>query len=62
MKRACKALNEKGKACKQQPLVGGEYCFWHDPAYEKQAAENLKKGLPPPERVFEKVNGDDRGR
>ena len=31
-------------------------------AYEKEAAENAKKGLPPPERVFEKVNGDDRGR
>jgi hypothetical protein len=31
-------------------------------AYEKQAAENAKRGLPPPERVFEKVNGDDRGR
>jgi hypothetical protein len=30
--------------------------------YERQAAENAKKGLPPPERVFEKVNGDDRGR
>ena len=31
-------------------------------AYEKQAEENTRKGLPPPERVFEKVNGDDRGR
>jgi hypothetical protein len=31
-------------------------------AYEKQAAENAKLGLPPPERVFEKVNGEDRGR
>jgi hypothetical protein len=31
-------------------------------AYEKAAAENAKNGLPPPERVFEKVNGDDRGR
>ena len=31
-------------------------------AYEKEAAENARKGLPPPERVFEKVNGDDRGR
>jgi hypothetical protein len=30
--------------------------------YEQQAAENARKGLPPPERVFEKVNGDDRGR
>jgi hypothetical protein len=31
-------------------------------AYERQAAENASRGLPPPERVFEKVNGDDRGR
>ena len=31
-------------------------------AYEKQAAENAAKGLPPPERVFEQVNGADRGR
>ena len=31
-------------------------------AYEKEVADNAKKGLPPPERVFEKVNGDDRGR
>jgi hypothetical protein len=31
-------------------------------AYEKEAAENARKGLPPPERVFEKVNGEDRGR
>jgi hypothetical protein len=31
-------------------------------AYEREAAENAKRGLPPPERVFEKVNGDDRGR
>jgi hypothetical protein len=30
--------------------------------YEKEAAENAKKGLPPPERVFERVNGADRGR
>jgi hypothetical protein len=31
-------------------------------AYEKAAAEAAAKGLPPPERVFEKVNGPDRGR
>ena len=30
--------------------------------YQRQAAENARKGLPPPERVFEKVNGEDRGR
>ena len=31
-------------------------------AYEKEAAVNTAKGLPPPERVFERVNGEDRGR
>ena len=31
-------------------------------AYEREAAENARKGLPPPERVFERVNGADRGR
>jgi hypothetical protein len=31
-------------------------------AYEKAAAEAVAKGLPPPERVFEQVNGPDRGR
>jgi hypothetical protein len=31
-------------------------------AYEKEAAENAAKGLPPPQRVFERVNGEDRGR
>ncbi len=31
-------------------------------AYEKEAAEAVAKGLPPPPRVFERVNGDDRAR
>ena len=31
-------------------------------AYEKAAAEAKAKGLPPPERVFEQVNGADRAR
>ena len=31
-------------------------------AYEKAAAEAKEKGLPPPERVFERVNGEDRAR
>jgi hypothetical protein len=31
-------------------------------AYEKAAEEAKAKGLPPPERVFERVNGPDRGR
>jgi hypothetical protein len=31
-------------------------------AYEKAAAEAKEKGLAPPERVFERVNGADRAR
>jgi hypothetical protein len=31
-------------------------------AYEKAAAEAKAKGVPPPERVFERVNGPDRAR
>ena len=31
-------------------------------AYERAAAEAAAKGVPPPERVFERVNGPDRGR
>ena len=31
-------------------------------AYEKAASEAAAKGRPPPERVFEKVNGEVRGR
>jgi hypothetical protein len=31
-------------------------------AYEKAAADAAAKGLPPPERVFERVNGADRAR
>jgi len=31
-------------------------------AYEKAAEEAKSKGLPPPERVFERVNGADRAR
>jgi hypothetical protein len=31
-------------------------------AYEKAVAEALEKGLPPPARVFERVNGPDRAR
>jgi hypothetical protein len=30
--------------------------------YERLVEENARKGLPPPERVFERVNGPDRGR
>jgi hypothetical protein len=31
-------------------------------AWEREAAEAKAKGLPPPPRVFEQVNGPDRAR
>jgi hypothetical protein len=39
-----------------------KYALSAERVYERQAAENAAKGLPPPERVFERVNGADRGR
>ena len=44
MKRNCSALNEDGGPCGQAPLVGGDLCFWHDPRYEKEAAEARRAG------------------
>ena len=34
----------------------------HEAAYEREAAEAKAKGLPPPPRVFQQVNGPDRAR
>ena len=44
MSRTCKALNENGEPCGQAPLTGREFCFWHDPEFEKQAAEARRAG------------------
>ncbi|MPZ51032.1 MAG: hypothetical protein GEU75_17310 [Dehalococcoidia bacterium] len=44
MDRHCQALNEKGEPCQQAPITGRDFCFWHDPEYEAQAAQARRSG------------------
>ena len=44
MNRGCKALNERGEPCGQQPHTDTGLCFWHDPATEREAAEARRLG------------------
>ncbi len=44
MARACKALNEQGEPCGTPPLVDSDYCLWHDPDHEREAAEARRLG------------------
>jgi len=40
----CTARNDKGGACQQAPITGTDLCFWHNPEFEKQAAEARRAG------------------
>lgn len=42
--RKCTAINEKGEPCRQAPLVSKDYCYWHDPDNEAEAAEVRRLG------------------
>jgi hypothetical protein len=44
LERRCSATNAKGEPCQQPPLTDGDLCFWHDPAYEAQAAQARRSG------------------
>ena len=44
MKRACKAVNENGQPCRQAPLIGKDFCYWHDPENERDANEARRMG------------------
>ena len=44
MRRFCKAVNERGEACRQWPLTGKDFCFWHDPDSANEAAEARPHG------------------
>jgi len=44
MIRTCKGKNEHGRNCGQAPLVDSDFCFWHDPSCEKEAAEARRMG------------------
>ena len=42
--RVCRGSKDNGEACRQAPLQGSDYCFWHDPQHTKEAAEARRLG------------------
>ncbi len=42
--RTCTAITEKGEPCRQAPLEGELYCFWHSPGCAEQATEARRLG------------------
>jgi len=42
--RSCRALNQSGLPCRQPPQLDSDFCFWHDPANEKEVAEARRMG------------------
>ena len=42
--RTCMAITEKGKPCRQAPLRGEQYCFWHASQTSEEAAEARRLG------------------
>ena len=43
-KRACKGISKGGGRCSAPPLLDGDFCFWHDPEHETEAAEARRLG------------------
>ena len=44
MIRVRKATNERGESCGQPPMLDGDFCFWHDPDHQAEAAEARRLG------------------
>ena len=44
MARSCRAETGKGEPCRQAPLQGSEFCFWHSPDHTTEAAEARRLG------------------
>jgi len=42
--RTCMAITEKGEPCRQAPLRGEGYCFWHHPEHTEEATEARRLG------------------
>ena len=42
--RICKGHKQDGERCRQAPLHGEEYCFWHHPEHEAEADQARKLG------------------
>jgi len=42
--KACTAVTAGGGQCRQAPLGGKDYCFWHDPELAEEAQEARRLG------------------
>ena len=40
----CSAVKDDGSACRAAPLRARQYCFWHDPEHQDDAAEARRLG------------------
>ena len=44
MKRTCKGISKGGERCPTAPLTDSDFCFFHDPAHQTEAAEARRLG------------------
>lgn len=49
-RRTCKGISKGGDRCSAPPLTDGDFCFWHDPDHEAEAAEARRLGGLRPKR------------
>jgi hypothetical protein len=42
--RTCQQVKEDGSRCLAPPLQDGDFCFWHDPEHQAEAAEARRLG------------------
>jgi hypothetical protein len=42
--RGCKGIKQGGDRCLATPLRDSEFCFWHDPEHQTEAAEARRLG------------------
>ena len=44
LERVCKGNKDNGEPCRQAPLQGSDFCFWHSPDHAEEAAEARRLG------------------
>ncbi len=44
MDRVCAYVKDTGEHCRQAPLLDEEFCFWHSPEHQQEAAEARRLG------------------
>ena len=42
--RTCLGMNQQQEPCRQAPMLSGDFCFWHSPDHESEAAEARRLG------------------